>query len=314
MKSRIKFRFGSVFYITMALVLSPESMLAEVRIVQTNSQGDSIHIIDPSTQAVVGEIKGLPINHGVAAAPDGSRLYISVEATQTLDVIDMKTLDVIKSLPLTGRPNNIDISPDGSRVYVAINSLPGAIDVFDTHSLEMLSSISNDGGVHNVYVTPDGNYIVAGTIGGHHMAVYDVKTEERLWTLFEEGVRPIAFETNEDGSTSRLFVQLSHFHGFVVVDFKSRKEIARIELPEVPLEERDPGPFSKAPAHGIGVTPDGKSLWVCSRLNGYVYGYALPSLEYLGGALWWCIGWEAPRLDHLYSRQQTRLCSKCEYQ
>jgi YVTN family beta-propeller protein len=145
--------------------------------------------------------------------------------------------------------------------------------------------------VHNIYVTPDGKYFVGGTFGGdRNLVVYDAETEELAWSLFEqrndsalEGVRPVAFETNEDGSTSRLFVQISEFHGFVVVDFESGQEVARVELPSVPADEQDPGPFNAAPAHGIGVSPDGETLWVCSRLNSHVYAYSLPDLEYLGG-------------------------------
>ncbi len=278
-----KTHFFAVLFTATVLNVTPGTLLAEVRIVQTNSRGENVHLIDPVTHTVVGEITDLPINHGAAAAPDGSRLYVSSEATRTLEVIDTKTQSIVKSLPVTGRPNNIDISPDGRRVYVAINALPGEINVFDTESLEMVSTIPNNGGVHNVYVTPDGRHVVAGSIGGRNMAVYDSETEERLWSLFEEGVRPIAFETNEDGSTKRLFVQLSEFHGFAVVDFENHEEVARITLPEVPPEEQDPGPFNNAPAHGIGVAPDGKTLWVCSRLNGYVYAYSVPELGYLGG-------------------------------
>jgi YVTN family beta-propeller protein len=242
-----------------------------------------IHLIDPVTQSVVATIGGLPINHGVAASPDGSRLYVSSEATQTLDIVDVAAREVVQQLPLTGRPNNIDISPDGNKVYVAITGQKGEINVFDTASLEMVSNIANNGGVHNVYVTPDGKHIVAGSIGGKSMAVYDAQTEERLWSIFEEGVRPIAFETNDDGSTSRVFVHLSNYHGFAVVDFDSHAELQRIDLPSIPEDERDPGPFNGAPAHGIGVAPDGKTLWHCSRMNGYVYVYSLPELEYLGG-------------------------------
>ncbi|MDX1563215.1 MAG: hypothetical protein R3305_09825, partial [Gammaproteobacteria bacterium] len=120
--------------------------------------------------------------------------------------------------------------------------------------------------------------------------VFDAETEELAWSLFDkrndsflEGVRPIAFETHPDGSTDRLFVQISEFHGFVVVDFETGTEIRRIELPEVPPEQRDPGPFNAAPAHGIGVDPNGETLWVTSRLNSYVYAYSLPELDYLGG-------------------------------
>src|SRR4249919_800629 len=53
---------------------------SKLRIIQTNSAGDNIHIIDPATNKVVGEITGIEVGHGAAAAPDGSRLYVSNEA------------------------------------------------------------------------------------------------------------------------------------------------------------------------------------------------------------------------------------------
>ena len=240
------------------LGLVPGLATAQVRILQTNSRGDNIHLIDPATNKIVGEIKGVPINHGAAAAPDGSRFYFSSEAEQTLTVVDGKTLQVTKKIPLTGRPNNISISRDGRRVYVGIVAAPGAVDVIDTGTLERVKSIPTKGGIHNVYVTPDGKHVVAGSIAGRVMTVIDQTTEEPLWTLFEEGVRPIAFETNPDGSTKRAFVQISSLHGFAVVDWAQRKEVARIELPnDVPAEKRNTGTFNGAPSHGLGVAPDG---------------------------------------------------------
>src|SRR3989442_15959352 len=86
---------------------------ATVRIVQTNAAGDSVMLIDPATNKVVGEIGGIEVNHGAAAAPDGSRLYVTNEAESTLDVADLKTLKVIKSVPLTNHPNNVAVSKDG---------------------------------------------------------------------------------------------------------------------------------------------------------------------------------------------------------
>ena len=273
-----------------AVVLAVASLLAatasaQVRIVQTNSQGDNIHLIDPATQKIVGEIKGVPINHGAAAAPDGSRIYISSEGEQTLHVVDAKTLQTVKKIPLSGRPNNISVSKDGRRVYVAIVTAPGAVDVIDTSSMEKVKSIATKGGIHNVYVTPDGRHVVAGSIAGKLMTVIDQKTDEPIWTLFDEGVRPMAFETNVDGSTKRIFVQLSDFHGFAVVDFAQRKEVARIELPnDIPADKVDKGPFNASPSHGIGVAPDGRTLWVTSRPNARVYVYSLPDLKLMGAA------------------------------
>jgi YVTN family beta-propeller protein len=265
------------------LVCVPAFASAQVRIVQTNSRGDNIHLIDPANHRIVGEIKGVPINHGAAAAPDGSRFYFSSEAEQSLAVVDGKTLQITKKIPLTGRPNNISISRDGRRVYVGIVSAPGAVDVVDTASLERVKSIPTKGGIHNVYVTPDGKHVVAGSIAGRVMTVIDQATEEPAWTLFEEGVRPIAFETNADGSTKRAFVQLSGLHGFAVVDWAGRKEVARIELPnDVPPEKQNTGTFNGAPSHGLGVAPDGRTLWVTSRPNARAYAYSLPDLKLLG--------------------------------
>jgi YVTN family beta-propeller protein len=255
---------------------------AQVRIVQTNSGGDNIHLIDPATQAIVGEVKGIPINHGAAADPDGRRLYFSSEAEQTLHVVDGKTLQTIKKIPLTGRPNNISIAKDGSRVYVGIVSAPGAVDVIDTKSLERVKSIPTKGGIHNVYVTPDGKHVIAGSIAGRVMTVIDQKTEEPAWTLFEEGVRPMAFEVNPDGSTRRIFVQLSNLHGFAIVDFQQKKAVGRVTLPDdVPAEKVDKGPFNGSPSHGLGIAPDGKTLWVTSRPNARVYTYSLPDVKLL---------------------------------
>src|SRR5438309_7589616 len=89
-----------------------------VRIIQTNSAGDNVDVIDPATNKVVGVIQGIEVNHGAGVAPDGSRIYVSDEAQSTLDVVDAKTLKVTKHIPLSGHPNNVAVAPDGGRVYV----------------------------------------------------------------------------------------------------------------------------------------------------------------------------------------------------
>jgi YVTN family beta-propeller protein len=116
------------------------------------------------------------------------------------------------------------------------------------------------------------------------MTVIDQQTEQPVWSLkFDLGVRPIAFEQNADGSTRRIFVQLSEFHGFAVVDFQTRKEVTRITLPPLPpgkVDNKEGGNIS----HGMAVTADGKTLVVTSRQNSALYSYSLPDLKLLGGA------------------------------
>jgi len=266
----------------LALLLALPLAAGTVRIIQTNSAGDDVSIIDPATNKVVGTINGIEVSHGAASAPDGSHYYISNEAESTLDVVDPKTLKVTRNIPLSGHPNNIAVSKDGKRVYVSIAVAPGAVDVIDTASLEKVKSIPVKGAVHNTYVTPDGKYAVAGSIPSKTITVIDTQTETPAWSLtMDLGIRPMAFYTNPDGSTKWIFVQLTGFNGFAVVDFATRKEINRIKLPELP-----PG---KAPflvggneSHGMAITSDGKTLIVNSRLNTAIYSYSLPDLRLLG--------------------------------
>src|SRR4029453_6471403 len=124
----------------------------KVRILQTNAGGDNVHVIDPVTNTVVGVITGIEANHGVAAAPDGSRIYVSDEAESSLDVADGTTFKVIKRIPLSGHPNNIAIGRDGRRVYVGIIGEPGGVDVIDTATLQRVKTVPTKGAIHNPYV------------------------------------------------------------------------------------------------------------------------------------------------------------------
>jgi YVTN family beta-propeller protein len=266
-----------------AALTMPIVQAATVRIVQTNAAGDSVMLIDPATNKVVGEIKGIEVNHGAAVAPDGRYFYITNEAESTLDVADAKTLQVIKHIPLTNHPNNVAISKDGKRVYVAIVSGAGAVDVIDTGTLTRVKSIRTEGGIHNTYVTPDGKFVVAGSIPGRKVIVIDQKTEEVLWSVpTDDGVRPMAFDTNPDGSTKRIFVQLSNFNGFVTVDFATHKVVDKIAAPEAPPGEKVTEGLQGSPGHGLAVTPDGKSLAMLSKMNTRVYFYTLPELKLAG--------------------------------
>jgi YVTN family beta-propeller protein len=263
-------------------LVTAASLSAAVRVLQTNAAGDNIHVIDPATNQVVGIIEGIEVPHGVTIAPDGGRIYVTNESLSTLDVVDAKTLKVFKRIPLSGRPNNVAVSKDGAHVYAAIAQAPGAVDVIDTSSLTNVKSIPVKGAIHNVYVTPDGKYAVAGSIATSTINVIDTASNTVAWTLtLSAGIRPMAFTRNADGSTKEIIVQLSDFHGFAIVDFAARKEVRRVTLPDPTGMERETQGIQGAPAHGLAITPDGKTLWVTSKYYGYVAAYSLPDCKLL---------------------------------
>jgi len=183
---------------------------------------------------------------------------------------------------LSGHPNNIAIGKDGGRVVVCIRNDPGTLDVVDVNALTLKKSIPVKGGLHNVYVTPDGKYAVAGSIRNKMLTIVDVASEEIAWELpFDKGLRPMAIETAPDGSTARLFIQLSGLNGFAVTDFNQRKEVARVVFPDV-ATDTDPNGRGSTPAHGIGIAPDGKTVWANSAEANAVFAYSLPDLKLIG--------------------------------
>ncbi len=261
------------------------NLVADVvtRIIQTNAAGDNSHVIDPKTNRIVGIIEDVEIPHGVTGSPDTTRVYITNEKRYTLDVVDSRTLKVYRRIQLSGKPNNVAVSNDGTKVYVAIMEMPGTVDIIDTKSLARTKTLNVQGAIHNIYVTPDGLHAVAGSIHTSTINVIDTKTDELAWTLkMSAGIRPMAFDTYQDGSTRNIYVQLSGFHGFAVVDFKSRKEINRIEHPEIAGVHPHYDGLQGAPAHGLGVAPNGRSIWSTSKVYGHAYVYSLPDLKAIG--------------------------------
>ena len=95
------------------------------RIYITNSAGDAINVIDPETNTVVQNIKGIEAAHGINFSPDGTRVYVSNESDSTLDVFDQKSGSLLKKIKLSNHPNNITVAKDG-RVFVGIAREPGA--------------------------------------------------------------------------------------------------------------------------------------------------------------------------------------------
>lgn len=266
-----------------ALSLSATVQAGLVRVYITNSAGDSIHVIDPATNKVVQEIKGIEAAHGIGFAPDGSKVYVSNESTSTLDVFDRESGALIKKIALSDHPNNIAVTKNGDRVVVAIARGSGAVDIIDAKTLTLKKTLPVHGRLHNIYVTPDGKYAVMGSIPNKLITVVDLATEEIAWELkLDLGVRPMTIEANDDGSTKRIFAQLSDFNGFAVVDFAARKEVTKVKLPDPPAEFETDSERSTAPSHGIGVAPDRRTLWVTSIPNNAVYVYSLADLSLIG--------------------------------
>ena len=233
-----------------------------------NSLGDDITVIDLGTLKVVDTLKVGNQPHGLCAPAGGRTLFTTVEAENSLKTIDTTTGKVIDALRLTGKPNECAATPDGHYVGVPIRDR-NSLDIVDTTLKKVVKVLPvkephncfNAGNNHNMYVS---------SMGNQQIDVVDLTTMQYSARVPTGGIpRPYAVSSDE----KTLYSALTNLHGFVIVDIPGGKVAQRVTLPPAPplacpLEVN-------TPTHGLGLTPDGRELWVTSLADSGVYVYDL---------------------------------------
>jgi YVTN family beta-propeller protein len=276
---QVSLKILSIFW----MLVSVSLQAATVRIYVANHAGTTISIIDPETNEVVDEIKNIEVPEAIRFSPDGSRIYITQGPmngpTNVLTVLDRKTGELIAKVPITGHANEMTVTPNGKLILVCIADLPGALDVIDSASLQKIKTIPVDSRLHDVVVTQDGKYALATSPEGKFAVVFDLQSEQIAWYIrFDQGALVPVIESGPDGSPRRLFLDLTGLRGFAVIDFQTHQELTRIKFPE-----NEPTVSSSlSPSHGLGIAPNGKTLWAVSRIHNCVFVYSLPDLHLLG--------------------------------
>ena len=253
-----------------------------------NRGGTTFDVIDAATNKVVQTIGNIESPETVRFSRDGRQLYVFSRAEDFLIVMDRKSGNIVKKVPLSGWANEAQTTKDGKLILVCIRNTgtkaedTGALDIIDTTTLEKVKSIPVRRGLHDLAVTADGKYVAAGAPGGRFLVVFDLQNMKAAWEVqYDSSVNPIVIENNPDGSGRRIFVNLGALNSFSVVDFAKRAEVARIKAPDEPTGFGG-GRGCESNAYGIGISPDQKTLWVNSRPSNSVFAYSLPDIKLLG--------------------------------
>lgn len=273
-----------------------------VRILQSNNGGTVHHIIDPASNRVVGLIRGCPHAHNLTVHPDGLYYYCANEQDRTVDVFDTRSLQLVRQIPLSERPNKIAVNKKHRKIYAAIVNRTAAkaavVDVIDIDTHRLVRSVPVHHPVHNVFMTPDESQVVAGLRGAVRpgeptIEVIDAATDRVVWGMELTGhqqygrnnheVRPMAFEAGADGSTSRAFAQATGINAVWVIDWKARKVVNLLWPPKLPAWRQNADGIQTGDMHGLEVLPDRSAVWASSRLDSRIYGWSLPDLKYIGG-------------------------------
>jgi YVTN family beta-propeller protein len=244
----------------------------KMKLYVTNSLGDDITVIDLATLRVIDDIKVGKQVHGIAAPTDGRRLFVTIESERSLKVIDTATDKVVDIIPLTGKPNQCASTPDGRFVAAPIRD-GNSVDIVDTgqHKVVRVLPVKVP---HNCFNAGSNQEMFVSSMGDDEIDLIDLKNMEYAAKISVQGVpRPYAVSQNEEW----LYVALSDFHGFVIVNIPSRKQTERVELPAAPPSACPLEPHT--PTHGLAISPGGKELWVTSLGDNGVYVYSIATKQ-----------------------------------
>ncbi len=135
---------------------------------------------------------------GIAANPDGSRVYVTNTLNGTVSVINTSTNTVVATIPVGSYPWGIVVSPDGSRVYNT-NFNNSNISVIDAKTNTVLRTIPAGQNPYCLAINPDGKTLYVTNYYSNQLTVVDINSGAVIATV-NTGIEPRFVVISPDGS------------------------------------------------------------------------------------------------------------------
>ncbi len=191
------------------------------------SRGTHVMVVDGVTGKVLGDIPDTPRTHGIALAPKSGHGFITNGGDSTVTMFDLKTLAVMKKIPVaTGGMDGIMYDDFSDRIILTNHSRPiGTVVALDPATGAITATVQlEDNGPEGAASDGKGKLFVNNE-GTSTMQVIDTKTWKAIasWPLAPcEGPTGIAY----DRATDRIFSGCGKTS--VVVDARTGKVVATI--------------------------------------------------------------------------------------
>src|SRR5262245_39293295 len=181
-------RFIAVGALTLAAAAAVGLRAQDVKITDprsvvmiVNRDSNDIGFMDIKTHKMIGRtFLGNNVNpHMVMMSPDGRYVVTGGTRANKAYIIDTRTLQLVKTIPVDIAPEHLAFSPDG-RWYYQGNPDGDSISVIDMQSLSKIKTIPGFVEPLNVTFLPDGSKAYVGNYGAHWVGVVDVRRHELL--------------------------------------------------------------------------------------------------------------------------------------
>lgn len=192
------------------------------------SHGTAVNVVDIETEKVIGTISGMKGVHGIAIANDLNRGFISDGGANSIVAFDIKTLQIIKTIPVSGKnPDGIIYDPFSKKIF-AFEGHSSSVAVVDPKELIQTNFIELTGAPE--FAVTDGKGLIYNNLEDKSsLDVIDTKTMKVIRNF---PLGPCGGPTGIaiDIVNNRLFTVCRQNKGMSVIDITTGKVLQTLPI------------------------------------------------------------------------------------
>lgn len=232
----------------LALLISPNAKAAGAVLVM-NSGAASLSVIDIDTQTEISKIPVLREPHHWALSPDKRELLVGDTVANEILFLDPVSFALRRRIPISD-PYQLWFSPDGK--YLVVNGLlRGQVDVYDVGSYKLVKRFPLKSMPSHLDYSPDSAMVFITLQGTGRLAAIDLRKMAVAWDV-PVGRAPAGVMWQN----GRVLVANMGSDDVAVVDPRNGQVIERLKIGKG--------------THQLFRSPDGRQLWVNSRIDSTV--------------------------------------------
>ena len=178
--------------------------------------------------------------------------YVSNEKSNTISVVDIDKLTVVRTIKVGQRPRGIELTKDGKFILVAVGD-DDTIQMIDTSTYEIAATLPSGPDPELFTQDPTGKVLYVANENDNTVTIIDMEKRTRIGEV-QVGVEPEGMGISPDGkmlvNTSET-TNMAHF-----IDTETRQIVANVLVDARP--------------RFAAFKRDGSELWVSSEIGGTV--------------------------------------------
>jgi PQQ-dependent catabolism-associated beta-propeller protein len=178
--------------------------------------------------------------------------YVSNEKDNTVSVIDLSSMGVVKTIQTGQRPRGMALTSDGARLLVCLGD-SNRIDMYDTKTWGVVSSINTPDPEYAALREPGDNPLYVSNENDALVTVWNIDSRKVLVQM-PTGVEPEGMAVSPDGELIVNTTETTNMAQFF--SYATGKNLANVLVPPRP--------------RWAAFADDGREVWVSSELGGAV--------------------------------------------